>query len=225
MSAVRFTSKAEQLVAAGVRAVVADLVVGETVRDPLGDLVLALEYYAGELAEEWLYGDCFDGIIIVGIQKSSEFGLAIRGTGILISDQTEIAIWLDVRADPDSDRIVAGSCRLGIPDDDTGELVRVPFGAREALRERALVFEFAEDVSWMIEINIKESRISGRRRTVQGCTECQSLYFEDSSKMADLCPECAHQLYDHPRCNHEFRRDRCIACFWDGAVSDYLDSR
>ncbi len=208
--------------AAAIRVVVADLAVGDVVHD---SLPAALEWYVGEVGQEWLHGDSFDGFIIVGMWKRSEYGLELRGTAILIRDQTEIALWLTLRADPTRDRIAEGSCRLGIPDDDTGKLVRVPFGSSDAVRERALVFESAEEVSWMIEIDMEDGDVSGRRRTMRRCTVCQSLFFADSSVMTELCPECAHQLYDHARCDHEFRGDRCIVCFWDGTESEYVEPR
>ena len=57
------------------------------------------------------------------------------------------------------------------------------------------------------------------------CDECESLYFAKTSKMMRLCPECAHRLYGYEACVHSFHDGRCVHCYWDGSVSDYLYSR
>lgn len=59
-------------------------------------------------------------------------------------------------------------------------------------------------------------------RESRRCDECGSDYFADSSRMARLCPECAHRLYGYPRCDHSFADGRCTKCGWDGSGSDYL---
>ena len=56
------------------------------------------------------------------------------------------------------------------------------------------------------------------------CDECGSKYFQNSSKMAALCPECSHILYGYENCIHNFYNGRCVNCFWDGSVSDYVNS-
>ncbi len=56
------------------------------------------------------------------------------------------------------------------------------------------------------------------------CSECESEFFKDSSKMEGLCPECSHVLYDYENCEHEFVNDRCIKCNWNGRSSDYIKS-
>lgn len=58
--------------------------------------------------------------------------------------------------------------------------------------------------------------------TIQSCTECESLFYPQSSKMASLCPECAHYLYGHENCKHFFEKGRCIHCYWDGSASEYV---
>ena len=54
------------------------------------------------------------------------------------------------------------------------------------------------------------------------CSECSSLYFKETSKMADLCPECSHYLYNYPNCNHKIEKGHCLLCFWDGSQSEYI---
>jgi hypothetical protein len=54
------------------------------------------------------------------------------------------------------------------------------------------------------------------------CDECGSLYRGESSQMAGLCSECAHQLYGYPPCAHRMVAGRCEICGWDGSVSPYL---
>lgn len=54
------------------------------------------------------------------------------------------------------------------------------------------------------------------------CDECESPYFTDSSKMTNLCPNCAHKFYGYPTCNHDFEDGNCIKCGWNGQESDYI---
>ena len=54
------------------------------------------------------------------------------------------------------------------------------------------------------------------------CTECESEYFKDSSEMKDLCPDCAHKLYEYPNCKHEFEKGNCMNCGWNGKTSEFL---
>lgn len=63
------------------------------------------------------------------------------------------------------------------------------------------------------------------QQTRHPCDECGSDYRPESSAMDQLCPECAHRLYGYPNCDHEFANGRCLKCWWDGAVSDYLKRR
>jgi hypothetical protein len=62
-------------------------------------------------------------------------------------------------------------------------------------------------------------------RDLKRCDECGSDYFADSSKMSNLCPECAHHLYGYPSCEHIFFADRCVSCAWDGSRSTFLEGR
>jgi hypothetical protein len=43
--------------------------------------------------------------------------------------------------------------------------------------------------------------------------------------MTNLCPECSHILYGYENCEHEFENGRCVKCFWNGNVSDYILKR
>ncbi|WP_223787317.1 uroporphyrinogen-III synthase [Marinicella meishanensis] len=56
------------------------------------------------------------------------------------------------------------------------------------------------------------------------CDECQSEFYEQSSKMTLLCPECAHWLYGHENCDHNFAKGRCKKCYWDGSETDQISS-
>lgn len=56
------------------------------------------------------------------------------------------------------------------------------------------------------------------------CDECGSSFFAETSRMAALCPECAHHLYGYPACEHSFVAGRCEKCGWDGSVSPYVAS-
>lgn len=59
-------------------------------------------------------------------------------------------------------------------------------------------------------------------REIKICDECESSYFNDSSKMESMCPECASTIYDYKPCEHQFKNNRCIKCHWDGSVSEYI---
>jgi len=58
--------------------------------------------------------------------------------------------------------------------------------------------------------------------TIATCNECGSEYIARLSKMAGLCPECAHVLYGYENCNHTFEDGRCIHCYWNGNTSAYI---
>ena len=59
-------------------------------------------------------------------------------------------------------------------------------------------------------------------REMRCCDECGSDYVTATSRMVQLCSECAHRLYGYPRCPHAFERDRCSRCGWNASVSVYL---
>ena len=58
------------------------------------------------------------------------------------------------------------------------------------------------------------------RPATKCCDEYGSTYFAVTSQMTSLCLECAHRLYGYPPCDHQFEDGRCVACHWDGSVSD-----
>lgn len=60
---------------------------------------------------------------------------------------------------------------------------------------------------------------------VSNCSECDSEYFTKSSEMTSLCPECSHKIYGYENCEHEFKNDRCLKCFWNGNQSAYLKKK
>lgn len=59
-------------------------------------------------------------------------------------------------------------------------------------------------------------------KEIKICEECKSEYYVRTSKMTNLCPECAHVLYGYENCIHQFSNGRCIKCFWDGNASEYI---
>jgi len=61
-----------------------------------------------------------------------------------------------------------------------------------------------------------------KEKVVRICDECGSKYYESTSKMASLCPECTHLIYGYENCVHDFKNGRCLKCFWDGRSSDYI---
>lgn len=56
------------------------------------------------------------------------------------------------------------------------------------------------------------------------CDECGSTFIAATSRMAALCPECAHCLYGTEPCAHTFAEGRCTRCGWNGSVSAYIAS-
>ena len=60
------------------------------------------------------------------------------------------------------------------------------------------------------------------KKEIVVCNECGSKFFKKSSNMMGLCPECTYYLYGYPNCNHVFKNERCIYCYWDGSESDYI---
>ncbi len=62
-------------------------------------------------------------------------------------------------------------------------------------------------------------------REIKICSECESEYFKESSEMTDLCPDCAHQLYNYSNCKHKFENGNCSKCGWNGKTSEYLKNR
>ncbi len=63
-----------------------------------------------------------------------------------------------------------------------------------------------------------------KNRPTKPCEECGSLYFGDSSRMMDMCPECSHLIYGYEPCVHVFVGKHCQKCYWDGSVSPYCQS-
>lgn len=61
-------------------------------------------------------------------------------------------------------------------------------------------------------------------KIIKICDECESQYFADSSKMANLCPECAALLYGYENCQHQFENGRCLYCYWNGNSSPFFKS-
>jgi len=186
---------------------------------PLRGLFASLEL----AVPEWLgwVDESLDGILLGGCRRGGENTLEFAGTCILIKDQTETPIALRIRAHPSGGGLVEVLCRVGEPDPESGELLRLGYGGNEARNMRLRTAEQPDRVPWMYIAEVGED-ISVVSRTTQRCVECESLYFKDASRMSDLCPECAHRLYGYPRCDHDLERDRCLHCFWDGSVSDYL---
>ncbi len=63
-----------------------------------------------------------------------------------------------------------------------------------------------------------------RKSSKAVCDECLSEFFQHSSIMKNLCPECAHHIYGYKNCIHEFKNGRCTKCYWNGNSSEYIDS-
>ncbi len=70
---------------------------------------------------------------------------------------------------------------------------------------------------------MKRLRKSNDEKQIAKCNECGSPYLAARSKMASLCPECAHVLYGYENCHHEFKNGKCVLCLWDGSRSAYIN--
>jgi hypothetical protein len=103
-------------------------------------------------------------------------------------------------------------------------LVRIANGSSHSLKTRSTLPDRLGEVVWKYTVKLGATAEATCRSTTT-CDECGCLYCGDTSAMAALCPECAHQLYGYARCDHEFRGSRCARCFWDGSVSEYLADR
>jgi hypothetical protein len=100
--------------------------------------------------------------------------------------------------------------------------VEAPFVSLTSIDEldetmRKNYFDF---VAYLDEQN--EADAECERRDVAVCDGCGSEYLASSSKMASLCPECAHVLYGYEKCNHVFKDGKCVLCLWDGSRSTYI---
>ena len=49
------------------------------------------------------------------------------------------------------------------------------------------------------------------------CDECESEYYQDTSKMSNLCPECSSILYGYENCVHKFKMVCVCSVFGMGA--------
>ncbi|MBQ2988342.1 MAG: hypothetical protein IJD59_04480 [Clostridia bacterium] len=70
---------------------------------------------------------------------------------------------------------------------------------------------------------MKRLRKKNDENPIAKCNECGSPYLAARSKMASLCPECAHILYGYENCPHEFKNGKCTLCLWDGSRSAYIN--
>jgi len=55
------------------------------------------------------------------------------------------------------------------------------------------------------------------------CSECNSEFNKETSKMENLCPECSSVLYGYQNCEHIFKENRCEKCYWNGKSSEYIE--
>ncbi|PKH52109.1 hypothetical protein CXF68_16045 [Tenacibaculum sp. Bg11-29] len=62
-------------------------------------------------------------------------------------------------------------------------------------------------------------------KQISFCNECNSEYYKESSKMIGICPECSFKLYGYDNCEHKFENGRCITCYWNGNISNYLKNK
>jgi ssDNA-binding Zn-finger/Zn-ribbon topoisomerase 1 len=62
------------------------------------------------------------------------------------------------------------------------------------------------------------------------CDECSSCFEQSTSRMTNLCAECAHLLYGCPKCEHAWAlapdgSRACSKCGWNGTLSAFLRGR
>jgi hypothetical protein len=68
-----------------------------------------------------------------------------------------------------------------------------------------------------------KSEMDSSKTTI--CDECESEFYQASSKMISLFPECVNALYGYENCQHEFNEGRCLKCFRDGSTSTYFQKK
>jgi predicted RNA-binding Zn-ribbon protein involved in translation (DUF1610 family) len=68
---------------------------------------------------------------------------------------------------------------------------------------------------------MEELTPTAQTEEVNVCNTCASEFFVHTSKMKNICPECAHLIYNHKRCFHKFENERCSKCYWNGKTSAY----
>jgi uncharacterized Zn ribbon protein len=60
------------------------------------------------------------------------------------------------------------------------------------------------------------------KQRTQTCDECESEYLASSSKMVNLCPECADYLYGYENCPHQMKNGICINCLYNGKSPKFI---
>ncbi|MDR2889028.1 MAG: hypothetical protein LBV33_04210 [Lachnospiraceae bacterium] len=91
------------------------------------------------------------------------------------------------------------------------------------MEDKILKYEIiAETSSLNSSIGTNDVSNPSSEKSIRTCDECGSKYYESTSQMASLCPECAYVLYGYDNCDHTFLNGRCIKCFWDGTHSKYI---
>ena len=60
------------------------------------------------------------------------------------------------------------------------------------------------------------------KHTIRKCFECGSDFYYEVSPMEGLCTNCSSELYNYDNCEHQFEEGRCVKCYWDGSVSEYV---
>lgn len=141
----------------------------------------------------------------------------IRGHGVVLAPWIPLADLPCSTRESVELRFADGSRRVV---DAFFDIPRTPHMYPANLRVACMVAALTEvDVPVGTEVWVDPSTTALAQRT---CDECASRYRTQASKMAALCPECAHWIYGNDNCEHDMRDGRCTRCDWDGSVSQYV---
>ena len=114
----RITTKAEEIIAKSVMAILELMATGERVHESAEsrNVLSALESFIpevfGEVHSEWMHVS-LDGVFPLIAEKTGVRAMRIFGQCILISDQTTVHFQVELQVNPSGDRVTWLECKLG----------------------------------------------------------------------------------------------------------------
>ena len=150
-------SRAERALGKAFRSILNSLPTGADIQDwdELRDVSTGLEYFIpevlSEIYSEWDY-ECLDGIHPQVARKTGEREVEIFGLCDLMSDQTQTPIHAKLQVSAFQDEITWLECKLGQMDE-TGIMVRKPFGPLDKEWKRLFLLEGRDDaINWVYQV-------------------------------------------------------------------------
>jgi len=154
-------SKTEEIASCRLRAILAEIPCGETIRDSpkFRDALSGLEWFLptvlAELHPEWT-GESLDGIYPHIAQKTGEGEAEIIGLCILLSDQTLTPIHLRLQLSPTTDEVSWLELRLG----EKGQqgMVRYPYPPSGSIYKRLHAMRESSNHAWVYTVTFGKRR-------------------------------------------------------------------